>query len=150
MARKALFLESTDIPAERSAGEISTELVSAGARRISTQHDDQGKIVGIDWTLRVGALDQFFAMPARVEPVFEYLKQRAGTNRIDAAKTRLKAERIAWRQLLLWVKAQNAMIETGMVKAEEVFMPYALGNDGRTAFEVWSSQLSIAAPQGAK
>jgi hypothetical protein len=37
-----------------------------------------------------------------------------------------KARRVAWRQVLAWVKAQFALIECGMVDRVEVFLPYAI------------------------
>jgi hypothetical protein len=48
-----------------------------------------------------------------------------------------QAQRIAWRQLLRWVQAQLAMIDTGMVRTEEVFMPYIVVNPAtnQTLFE---------------
>jgi hypothetical protein len=48
-----------------------------------------------------------------------------------------QAERVAWRQLLRWVQAQLAMIDTGMVRTEEVFMPYIVVNaaTNQTLFE---------------
>jgi hypothetical protein len=42
------------------------------------------------------------------------------------AELQQQAERIAWRQILRWLQAQLALIETGMVDAPEVFFPYAL------------------------
>jgi hypothetical protein len=47
-----------------------------------------------------------------------------------------QAKRIAWRQILRWSEAQVALIETEMVKTEEVFMPYIqLDSSGKTLFE---------------
>jgi hypothetical protein len=62
-----------------------------------------------------------------------------------------KARRIAWRQVLRWVEAQLALIETGMVKTQEVFLPYAMvGQNGkrRTMFEVLEEKqfLAISGP----
>ena len=47
----------------------------------------------------------------------------AGEDR-DKQAMQEKAERVAWRQLLRWVQAQNAMIECGMVRPMEVFTAY--------------------------
>lgn len=70
-------------------------------------------------------------MPVRVEPVYQLFAKRKGygTGRRTDGTILLpadmeKAERVAWRQLLRWVQAQVAMIQTGMVKSEEVFLPY--------------------------
>lgn len=48
----------------------------------------------------------------------------------------LQAKRIAWRQILRWVEAQLALVETDMVKMQEVFMPYIQVNiKGQTLYE---------------
>ncbi len=149
-----IYLETTDVAADRSAAEITAELVKAGARSVSTQYGDAGKIVGMTWTFRIQAMDVSFSMPARVDGIFEHLLSRAKrasgfkSKPEMLAKLRTKAERIAWRQLLRWVQIQNAMIETGMAQPAEVFMPYACapGSD-RTMFEIWSAQLALPAPE---
>ncbi len=48
-----------------------------------------------------------------------------------------RAERIAWRQLLRWVQIQIAMIQTGMVDAAEVFLPY-MEVGGRTLYRAFA------------
>ena len=35
-----------------------------------------------------------------------------------------QAYRVAWRNILDWVQAQMALLEIGMAKMEEVFLPY--------------------------
>ena len=59
------------------------------------------------------------------------------------------AKRVAWRQILRWVQAQLAMIDTGMVKSEEVFLPYAMVNasDGqKTMYEAMAERKFMALP----
>lgn len=51
--------------------------------------------------------------------------------------TQEQATRVAWRIVRSWVEAQLAIIETGMVAAEEVFLPYRLVGDGQTVYEVY-------------
>lgn len=58
-----------------------------------------------------------------------------------------QAHRTAWRIVKEWVVAQMALIETGMVDMEEVFLPYMLiGN--RTVYEVLSEGNFRALPSG--
>jgi len=38
--------------------------------------------------------------------------------------------RVAWRVIRDWVMSQMALIETEMVKTEQVFLPYAITQDG--------------------
>jgi hypothetical protein len=44
---------------------------------------------------------------------------------------------VAWRQILRWVQAQMALVETKMVKVEEVFLPYIQGPGGQTVYELY-------------
>jgi len=140
-----LFMETTKISSTRSAGEVSDALVQSGASQISMEYKN-AKIVGLQWVLNVDGNDLLFSMPARIGPVFETLRVRAekggyGSKRVLSAveliELREKAERVAWRQLLRWVQAQLAMVQTGMVKAQEVFLPYWQSGD-KTLYEFLS------------
>lgn len=119
-------MESTEIPASKTAGEVSSELIKAGATQIATSYVD-GKVTGLRWTMKVNGIDALFEMPARVDPVYElFIRRRGSLWTSDEAKKTLrdKAERVAWRQLYRWIQAQNAMLETGMVQPMEIFTAY--------------------------
>ncbi len=47
----------------------------------------------------------------------------------------LQAVRTAWRIVKDWVEAQMALVETKMASTTEVFLPYAIGRDGKTMFQ---------------
>lgn len=147
---KPIYMESTEIPAERTAAEVSMVLVQAGATSVSIRYD-AGKIIGMSWTMRVGQNELPFAMPARVQPVYELLKSRRAGHIDGATDARIlaQAERVAWRQLLRWVQAQLAMIEVGMAQRAEVFMPYIQQADGTTMYEYFASK-QLALPAGGK
>jgi len=52
-----------------------------------------------------------------------------------------QARRIAWRQILRWVQAQMALVQTGMVTADQVFMPYIMvDKEGTTLYQQLISQ----------
>ena len=42
---------------------------------------------------------------------------------------RQQATRVAWRILKDWIEAQLALLDTGMVELEEIFLPYMLQGD---------------------
>lgn len=130
--KQTLYMETTEVPAERTAAEVSAELIKAGATQIATSYE-KGKVIGLRWTMKVNGVDALFEMPARVKPVYMVLAKRhkypqsLGLNDDGTIKDPdmwLKAERVAWRQLLRWVQAQNAMLEVGMVQPLEVFTAY--------------------------
>jgi hypothetical protein len=149
MKKQPIFMENTEITADRTAAEITSCLVRAGAVAVSVRYEN-GCVTGMNWTMRVKGRELQFAMPARVEPVFVLLCKRR-TGRLDhetKARIRAQAERVAWRQLLRWVQAQLAMIEVGMAQQHEVFMPYIQQADGLTLFEFFESkQLALPAAE---
>lgn len=135
--RKGLYMETTSIPWRRTIGEIIAELVRSGATSINTDYE-AGKISGLRWIMQVNGESVLFDMPVRIEPVFKVLQGRRKRRADRKTETdREQAEQVAWRQLLKWVQAQNAMIETGMVQAAEVYLPYLVTNTrtGQTLFE---------------
>jgi len=137
--KKTLFMETTEVSAERSAAEIVAELVKAGATSINTDYDG-GVITGLRWIMRIpNRGDSLFAMPARVEPVYKILRSRRKGYIDDRTEANLKdtARRVAWRQLLRWVQAQMAMIQCGMTEAGEVFFPYLQSSTGETIYTLF-------------
>ena len=116
-------------------------LVAAGARSISMDYAEGGKVVGMNFVLMIGGLPYPFKMPVRTQAVHEiFRKRRIATMKWRAdefeAKDREQAERVAWRQLLRWVQAQLAMVDCGMAQAREVFAPYLLDPSGMTSSSI--------------
>lgn len=151
--KKPLYMESTEIPAERTAREITSLLVGAGARHIAMDYGAGGKIIGMRFVLVVNDVPFPFKLPVRTEALQKIFKQRrVQTMRWRAsefeAKDREQAERVAWRQLLRWVQAQLAMVDAGMVQAREVFSPYLLDPTGKTLFEYLEETRYKALPPG--
>lgn len=139
-----MYLESTDVSAEKSANEISAELVRAGALTISMDYGADGCITGIRWSMAIKTKLVEFAIPARTDAIEKYLTSKAPTQ-MQRNKAKGKARRIAWRQLYRWVQIQNALVQTGMAEPHQVYMPYAINVQGSTMFEVWQSQLALPA-----
>lgn len=134
-ARDTLYLQTTEVPAAKSIGEITAVLVKAGARSIQTLYD-AGKPAGLEWPMMLYGRPVYFRMPVKIEPVFLLLKKRSGAYTHEKiARLRDQAGRIAWRQMLAWVKLQMALIELGMVEYAQVFLPYVVGEGGQTMWD---------------
>lgn len=126
--------------------EIFDMLRDAGAVEI-VQHFEGGRTSGLDFALNVGRRDPMeFRMPVRTAAVHnrlvDNLSPRSRQTYDDIAA---QAERIAWRQLAAWLRAQLALVDVGMAEPAEVLMPYAIGDGGKTMWEQFS-RLQIAAP----
>jgi hypothetical protein len=151
MSKQILFMETTQIASEKTAGEIVSCLVQAGAKEILMQYD-KGKLTGLKFSLDIPKHGtQIFVLPARTDPIFKIINGRRKwrTDREQkAAVDRIQSERVAWRQLYRWILAQVALVQTGMVEAGEVFLPYMQAQDGKTFWEYALTGGQLALPPG--
>ena len=136
----SLYMESTRIDSSKTAAEIQTLLARAGASRIMIEYGPQSEISALTFGIRVDGEEIPYRLPIRTDPIFKIINGRRKYNRRQAeADDRRQAERVAWRQILRWIQAQIAMIDTRMVKIDEIFMPYMLHKSGQTLYEAISS-----------
>ena len=115
---------TTKVPAEQSASEIVGVLATHRATAILLNYE-AGKVVGISFKIATAHGEQSYTMPVRAAAVEKVLLRQYAAKAITASlATKAQAERVAWRIVLEWVKAQMALIETEMVALEQVFLPY--------------------------
>jgi hypothetical protein len=132
---------TSDKPIERIFAELQQTLGTHGAKHISFEYGDDGKVHGVAFTIKVH--DRFIPikLPARVEKAQAVLQKQWDAGVISHKRGREstygyeQAYRVAWRNILDWVQAQMALLEIGMAKMEEVFLPYMQDRDGVTLFE---------------
>lgn len=143
---ETLFMQTTNILAIESASEITALLVKAGANQVTTDYR-KGQISGVRFALSIAGAFYTFELPARTEPVYKLLLKNKPFNSYRRCslqqyqeEMRQTAERVGWRQLYRWVQAQLAMIDTGMVVAHEVFLPYMLVGKGQTVLQMFEEQ----------
>ena len=135
--KSKLHMETTKIDPIKTMGEISECLVAIGAKKIVTEYEN-GEPVGLFFIVPVDDIGNEwpFTLPANVEPIYKILSDRRQNYKEDGdIRDREQAKRTAWRLILRWVQAQTAMIQLGMVKTQEVFLPYLRREDGRTLFQ---------------
>ncbi len=127
MRAKRLFMETTKVASTASAASVTDMLVAAGSRQILTEYSGAGQAVGLRFRLDVNGIDVPFNLPVRSDAIFKLLNDRRKTTKLKrdfAEHDQQQAVRVAWRQILRWVEAQLALVDTGIVSAAEVFMPY--------------------------
>ena len=132
---------TSDKPIDRIFAELQQTLATHGAKQISFDYGDDGNVHGVQFVIKVN--DRFLPikLPARVEKAQAVLKQQwdAGVISHKRGKEQTygyeQAYRVAWRNILDWVQAQMALLEIGMAKMEEVFLPYMQDREGVTLFE---------------
>lgn len=124
----ALLNYTTTIDPAKSVSEIISMLAVAKAQAITQRYDGFGNITAIEFSILTEFGQMGFMLPADVRPVIATLKSQALARKIPKrfAHDATQARRVAWRILKDWVEAQLAIIQLGMVKMEQVFLPYAI------------------------
>src|ERR1700730_12472328 len=135
---------STVVSPERSIGEITSLLVRKGARSITQEYFDDGRVKAVSFIMAIGGIPTRFLLPANTIGVAgvmmtetPYTNRTRGTRDQRKQKIMAQAEWVAWRILKDWVDAQMALIESGQAQAAQVFLPYATEQSGRTIYELF-------------
>lgn len=122
----SLYMETTKISPGQTVGEIQKILGIYGALSILTEYENK-EVSAVSFELQIGPRIVPFRLPCRWKAVFETLRKRRKRDRYRSGleeALEMQAKRVAWRQILRWVEAQLALVDTGMVSMQEVFIPY--------------------------
>ncbi len=123
---------STTVEALNTVGEIQRILVSHGARSILMLYDKAGNIESLSFVVETPYGDMPIRLPVNARAVLKVLEEQEVPPRYANYP---QAVRIAWRILKDWVRAQMAILETEMVKMEQVFLPYVVTQNNKTLYE---------------
>ena len=124
---------TTTVDAPRTVAEIEKILVKHGARSFLKNYDDEGCIESVSFLVPHPKGDISIRLPVDPDAVLKVLtRQRVQPRYRDQSH----AVRVAWRIVKDWVEAQMAILETEMVKLEQIFLPYVITPSGQTLFEV--------------
>ena len=123
---------TTQIDVEKTVGEVQRILGKHQAQSIKTDYEDS-QVVALSFLLDIGGKKAGFRLPCDWRPVLQLMEQDPKVPRRLCDQT--QAVRVAWRIIKDWVEAQMALVDTSMVKTEEVFLPYMMMKDGKTLAE---------------
>lgn len=124
---------TTTIAAAKTVAEIQAILAKAGAEQVIVRYGKDTQPSALVFELK----GEMYMLPCRAEAVHKSLNRRG----IEARyRTPEQALRVAWRILKDWVAAQAAIIETQMVNADEVFLPYMILRDNQTVYDNFREQ----------
>jgi hypothetical protein len=130
---KTLFMETTKISTDQTVSQIQRILGLYGASAILIEYDKQ-EVSSISFKVKIENAEVPFRLPCRWKSIYDLIqRKRARIRSYEVIEE--QAKRVAWRQILRWVEAQMAMVETGMVKVQEVFLPYMQVGINETFFE---------------
>ena len=123
---------STSVEAIKTVGEIQGILVGHGARSILTNYAADRTIESLSFIVDTPYGDMAIKLPVNPTAVLKVLREQRVPPRFANYP---QAVRIAWRILKDWVRAQMAILETEMVKMEQIFLPYMITKDDKTLYE---------------
>lgn len=133
-----LFMATTKISTDKTISQIQASLAKYGASSVLVDYLD-GHVEALSFRLSINKRQIPFRLPCRWRAVQNLLGEISKRGVVDIEETEARARRVAWRQIYRWVEAQCALIETNMVKIEEVFLPYAMDSKGQTFFDRMAS-----------
>jgi hypothetical protein len=147
----ALLNYTTTIDPTKTLGEIQRILAARGAKQIMTDYGVDGSPVGLSFLVPTAFGDRAFRLPANAEAVHKVLIAQHRKGKVDRRHaTPDQAARTAWRIVKDWVEAQMAIIESGMVTIDEVFLPYMVAGPNRATVYQVMQQRHLALPSPAE
>lgn len=134
--RKQIKNYTSEVSVEVTLHQMQQMLVRARARSLMFTYNAQGEVEAIAFSIQTRHALLPIKLPARPVQVARVLYG----GRTPTPAQWQQAQRTAWKNLHDWVDAQLALIETEMVKLEEVFLPCLVTKRGATLFEVMEQQ----------
>jgi len=140
---------TTEVPATRSIAAILEILQNGGASAIVMQYDTEKRVTEIHFRMNTVFGETAFALPANIAQVSLAINAqiRAETDALRQRKIRVRripsrlfndreqAERIAWRIVKDWIEVNIAIDAIGSAKLEQVLIPFAVDNTGKTFYQ---------------
>jgi len=128
---------TTSVPVSRTVAQVQAKLVEHGARAIIMEYDDRGRITALAFNVKTPSGDLPIRLPIDAAATLRVLQRQAGNREIPGRfATEEHAYRVAWRIIKDWVEAQVSLLETEMVRMEQIFLPYIITPGGQTVYQV--------------
>ena len=124
---------TTQVSADKTVAEIQKCLAEHGANAILNQYDTEGYIVALSFKIKIREKNIGFKLPSDWRPVLKIMEEDPKTP--QRLCNQEQALRVSWRIVKRWIEAQMAILDTKMVKMEQVFLPYAITRSGKTISE---------------
>lgn len=128
----ALLNYTTSISAEKTVGEIMGILTRHRARAILMNYSGDGSIEALSFQIDTAQGRIGIRLPVDPDAVLKVMDRQGVPKRY---LTREQALRVAWRIIKDWMRAQVAIIDTEMVRMEQVFLPYMMVKKDQTLYE---------------
>jgi hypothetical protein len=128
MATVPCYMASTQIDSAKTCGQIQRLLGESGARHVSLEYE-AAEVVAVRFSMDIAGVERWFKLPINWQAVYDQLRG-------SRYETEDQARRTAWRQVLRWVEAQLAMVETDQITTAQAFLPHMIDGQDRTLYEL--------------
>lgn len=117
---------TTKIPVEKTISEIEEILAKAGAKKILKDYDGVGNISAVSFMVAVDNRDIPFKLPIDLQAWTALIDRAVDEKKLPKRfmQDADQARRVGWRVIKDWIDAQMALVETKIVKIDQVFLPY--------------------------
>jgi hypothetical protein len=138
---------TTSVPVSRTVAQVQAILVEHGARAVMMEYDDRGRITALAFNIKMLNGELPIRLPIDAAATLRVLQRQADNREIPARYAKEEhAYRVAWRIIKDWVEAQMSLLETEMVKMEEIFLPYVITPGGQTIYQVMAGKGFLLGP----
>lgn len=138
---------TTKVPVSRTISQIQAKLVEHGARAVMMEYDDRGRITALAFKVNMPNGELPIRLPIDAVSTLKVLRRQAADREIPSSYANDEhAYRVAWRNIFHWVSAQMALLETEMVRMEEIFLPYVITPGGQTIYQVMAGKGFLLGP----
>ncbi|GAI54323.1 unnamed protein product [marine sediment metagenome] len=111
------------------------------------EYDDNGRIKALAFKVKCPTGDLPIRLPIDAAATLRVLERQADNREIPTRYAKDEhAYRVAWRNIFHWISAQLALLETEMVKMEEIFLPYVITRGGQTIYQVMAEKHFLLGP----
>ena len=132
---------TTKVPVSRTIAQIQAKLVEHGARAVMMEYGDDGRIKALAFNVKMPNGELSIRLPIDASSTFKVLQRQAENREIPRQYAKdAHAYRVAWRNIFHWVSGQMALLETEMVRMEEIFLPYVITPGGKTVYQVMAEK----------
>jgi len=132
---------TTSVPVSRTVSQIQSRLVEHGARAVMMEYDDRGRINALAFKVRMPNGELPIRLPIDAAATLKVLQRQYANREIPGRYANEEhAYRVAWRIIKDWIEAQMSLLETEMVKMEEIFLPYVITRGGQTIYQVMAEK----------
>ena len=141
---------TTSVPVSRTVAQVQAKLIEHGARAVMMEYDAQGRITALAFKVKMPDGELPIRLPIDAAATLKVLQRQHYNGEIPARyASEEHAYRVAWRIIKDWVEAQMSLLETEMVKMEEIFLPYVITKSGQTLYQIMAEKHFLLGPGSA-